>query len=203
MTAAGSQWDGRTCPWCENHPTPWLCGHGEEAPPPEPPTEGDYFAGDRDLYRGRTRLCWTRDPVKRAAILEREAEVTEHRAALHVAVFGDVQPDDYDDDGTPPALWLAYSARLLRIVANAERHRAAGTSWVSCDDPLEEPVVLMLHWLASGVGSSRRGLLKAMCDVWYPLVGAQAVETVYTLPCGWSWLRGAWCAVDDALRGRS
>ncbi len=25
----------RTCPWCADHPQPWRCGHGEEAPPPD------------------------------------------------------------------------------------------------------------------------------------------------------------------------
>lgn len=163
------------------------------------PTEADYFTGDADLYRGRTQLCLARDPLRRAALLEREAEINEHRARLHVAVFGDDLPDD---DGITPELWLAYSARLLRIVANAERCRASGV-WTPCDDPLEEPVAGELHRWARG--GYKHGLVFMLCDDWRPLTGGQAVETIYTLPLGWSWLRGALCALDDAwrLRGRT
>jgi hypothetical protein len=145
--------------------------------------ETDYFAYDDVMWRGRGRLCFSRDPLERAALLETEAEGCEHRARLEVPTFGD-DTERYDGD-ISPARWQAYSARLLRIVANAERCRATGV-WVPCDDELEDPVAEWLHRFA--VGYPRHRALRGACEVWVELVGGQAVETIATLPDGRRWL---------------
>ena len=133
-------------------------------------------------------MRWTRHPHKRAAVLDREAQREEHRAWLHTAVFG---LDPHDRDGAPAGQWLADSARLLRIVAQAERERADGP-WMTPayaerldERTLELQVavdVLLDEFVAGG---PRRRLLRAMCEAWYPLTRGQAVETIWTLPTGW------------------
>jgi len=155
------------------------------------PIVDDYFAGDSGVDRGRRMLRWTRHPHKRAAILDREAEREEHRARLHTAVFG---LDPHDRDGASAGQWLADSARLLRIVVQAERERADGP-WMTPtyaqrldDRTLELQVAVDVQLDEFVAGGPRRRLLRAMCGVWYPLTHGQAVGTIWTLPTGW-WLR--------------
>jgi len=144
------------------------------------PTEDDYFRDDDALYTGRRALRRTEDPTERAVILDREAAVDEARAVIHRTVFGD-DPEAHDA-GYHPEQWLAFSARLLRIVANGERGRAAGCLIVTEDD-LETPSVRFALWLyVSGAGWGR--IQHLLCEAWRPLVGGQAVESVATIPDG-------------------
>ena len=147
-------------------------------------TTADYFADDVKLRRVREVLRRTRDPIIRAASLNRKAEIIERQAELHTSVFG---PDpNPDEDGRDLSVSLAYSARLLRIVANAERCRTGGV-WVPCDDELEEPAADLLRMFVRR--GPRRRMLRRLWDAWYPLVGGQAVEAIARLPFPRWWIR--------------
>ncbi len=147
-------------------------------------TTADYFADDVELGRVHRDLHRTRNPITRAALLDRKAEITERRAQLHPGVFG---PDpNPHEDGQDLSVSLAYSARLLRIIANAEHCRSDG-GWTPCDDELEEPVAGLLRMFVRR-GPQRR-MLQRLCIAWCPLVGGQAVETIARLPLPrwWVW----------------
>jgi len=144
------------------------------------PTEDDYFRDDDALYTGRRALRRTEDPTERAVILDREAAVTEARAAIHRTVFGD-DPEAHDA-GYHPEQWLAFSARLLRIVANGERSRATGRPTVT-EDALETRPVREILWLYV-TGAEWERIRHLLCEAWRPLVGGQAVGSVATIPDG-------------------
>jgi len=144
----------------------------------------DYFADDDELHRIRPGLRRTRNPVIRGALLDRMAEIIERQARLHTSVFGlDPIPDE---DGRDLSVSLAYSARLLRIVANAEHCRTGGV-WVPCGDELEEPVADLLRMFVRR--GPRRRMLRRLWGAWYPLVGNEAVETIACLPVPRWWIR--------------
>ena len=144
------------------------------------PTEDDYFRDDDALYAGRRALLRTEDPTERAAILDREAAITGARAAIHRTVFGD-DPEAHDA-GYHPGQWLAFSARLLRIVASGERSRATVRPAVT-EDALETRPVREILWLYS-TGAEWERIRHLLCEVWRPLVGGQAVGSVATIPDG-------------------
>lgn len=144
------------------------------------PTEDDYFRQDDALYAGRRALRCTGDPTERAAILDREAATTEARAAIHRTVFGD-DPEAHDA-GYHPEQWLAFSARLLRIIANGERSRATDCL-TTTEDALETPSIRLALWLYSS-GAQWNRIRHLLCEAWLPLVGGQAVEAVATIPDG-------------------
>ena len=151
---------------------------------PAPSTVADYFADDDELHRIRRGLRRTRNPVVRGVLLDKMAGIIERQAGLHTSVFGlDPNPDE---GGRDLSVSLAYSARLLRIVANAENCRSDGV-WVPCDDELEEPVADLLRMFVRR-GPQRR-MRRQLWDAWYPLVGGQAVETIACLPFPRWWIR--------------
>jgi len=143
----------------------------------------DYFADDDELHRVHRGLRRTRSPITRAVLLNRKAEIIERQAGLHTSVFG---PDpNPHEGGRDQSVSLAHSARLLRIIANAEHCRSGGV-WVPCDDELEVPVADLMQ---AFVRRPRRRLLRRLCVAWCPLVGGQAVETIARLPIPRWWIR--------------
>jgi hypothetical protein len=149
------------------------------------PTECDYLAESSEFGLVRWTLRTARHPVIRAALLYRLAAIVERQAGMHADVFGP-DPIPYED-GRDPSVSLAYSARLLRIVAKAERRRCIDEGWEAFHDELEEPVAGLLRMFARR-GPQRR-LLRQLCIAWCPLVGGQAVETIACLPVPrwWVW----------------
>jgi len=146
-------------------------------------TTADYFADDSDFDRIHRGLRRSRIPAERATLLDWKAAITERRARLHTSVFG---PDpNPHEDGRDLSVSLAHSARLLRIIGNAERCRDIGV-WVPCDDALEDPVADLMQ---AFVRRPRRRLLRRLCVAWCPLVGGQAVETIACLPFPRWWIR--------------
>lgn len=85
-----------------------------------PATEADYFAHDDAAWSAAARLRHARAPAERARLLTILGDEEWHRAELHTAVFG---PDPHED-GCPQEEWLADSARLLWILAEAEHCRS-------------------------------------------------------------------------------
>lgn len=164
----------------DDHSRPNLEQRAPERGAMSMPTEDDYFRDDDALYADRRALRCTEDPAERAAILDQEAVATEARAAIHRTVFGD-DPEAHDA-GYHPEQWLAFSARLLRIIANGERGRATGCLAVTGDALDTEPVRLAL-WLYSS-GAEWERIRHLLCEAWRPLVGGQAVESVATIPDG-------------------
>lgn len=140
-------------------------------------------AGDElsAIWRGLRR---TRNPAKRTDMLIRASVIVRQQAEMHDVLFG---PDPVlDEGGQDRSTSLAYSARLLRIIASAECRRIVGF-WRSSGDELEAPAADLLRVFV------RRGpriwLLRQLCERWCPLVGAQAVEPIATLPVPrwWVW----------------
>ena len=151
---------------------------------PAPSAMADYFADDGDFDRIHCGLRRSRIPAERATLLDWKATIIERQAGLHTSVFG---PDPIPhENGRDMSVSLAYSARLLRIVANAEHCRSGGV-WVPCDDELEEPVAGQLRMFVRR--GPRRRMRWQLWDAWYPLVGGQAVETIARLPFPRWWIR--------------
>jgi hypothetical protein len=145
------------------------------------PAQDDYFAYDGEFCQMYLQLWRSADPTERAALLTRDAEITEHKARLHTAAFG---PDPIPGDGVDLSESLTLTARLLRIIAHAERCRAADVAYAILhnEDDLEWCVLAELRAFARG--GRRRPLLRKMWRAWTPLVGGQAVEAIARMPVG-------------------
>lgn len=151
------------------------------------PTEDDYFRFD-DVCGGLMQaLARTSKPGLRALYIGQLGIFEWRRSRMHTAVFGE---DPHDKDGSPAAVWLADSARLLWILADTE----SGRRWI---DPLRRvderekelraaAAVPLACW---GLGARRRRpLLKQMVDIWVPITPGQAVESIACIPAP-RWMR--------------
>lgn len=144
-----------------------------------------YFRDDDQLYAAAHHLRRTRNPELRSGLLRVLAEGDRHRAGLHTAAFG----EDLDDDGAPQAEWLADSARLLAILAEAEHCRGLGPEqsqwyidWCSDDPRTVQLQIAVDHLLDRWVAGDRRPpLLRRMISAWSGQTFGDAVESVACL----------------------
>jgi hypothetical protein len=153
----------------------------------EHPTEADYFRLDSQAHRAMRLLRRTGDAGRRSGALVDLAEVEWHHSTLHTAVFG---VDPYPSDGCPQAEWLADSARMLWIVAEAEfsrhqRGRWPCEGWVEVQDTRSQELIRQVEgWLGYWVehGGSRRRLLGTLVGLWTSATRGQAVEVIACIP---------------------
>lgn len=153
------------------------------------PTEADYFRYEEQAHRAMVGLKNSLSSARRAAFLADLAEHEWHQSTLHTAVFG---YDIYsEEDPTTQAEWLADSARMLWIVAQAELCRSRGregvwppAEWLAAQDERTKQLVahasVPLELLASGYPPRRP--LRRLPVLWAQITRGQAVESLACIP---------------------
>lgn len=151
----------------------------EQTPAPTPGSfEDAYFAADEAGWVLAERLRLDADAAARAVALEALACVEQTKAVLHTAAFG---PDRLDQEGgRDMAVSLAWSARVLRVLAEVQRARAERRARHSVDQEVEQPAADVLDALTDpGLSHDEQArLLSGLYDRLEPLIGVQAAETI-------------------------
>ena len=153
---------------------------------PARPTEDDYFRYDDASNAAMQALARTSRPLTRSRYLTALGDHDWHRASLHTALFG----EDPDEDGVPQAEWLADSARLLWIVAEAEYYRGRRGPHDYTGGHFDERArelraaakPTLFAWMRIGPPTTRRPLLRELVQTWLPLTRGQAVESIACIP---------------------
>lgn len=165
----------------------------------------EYFAVEKPASKLQRRLSRTWLPAERADACQQLADIERRLADMHPIAFG---PDPIPDEGGRDlAEAHLSSARLLRLVAEAELARASARPrrWTGPAE-LETAGAPALNRIADPGDSDRRGALDELYDAVVDEVGGQAAETIACLgvPRPWRrlWERSMLCPRCVAFLGR-
>lgn len=151
----------------------------------------EYFAAEQPARGLRQQLKREHDPRQRARILTEAAEIEDRLAALHPQAFGpDPNPHEGGQDLSES---LAYSARLLRLMASVENGIAdGGRRRPTGDTLLERAAGSVCDQMAQGIAAAiQSGAPDAanrdvqhgrLYQVVVEIVGGTAAETIACLP---------------------
>lgn len=151
----------------------------------------EYFETEKPIRKLWRQLGREQDPRRRARIITEGAAIEDKMAVLHRKAFG---PDPQsDEDGRDVADSLAYSARVLRLMASVENGVADGGRRRPTDDALLESVAgsvcdQMTRAIAAAIeagnpdAANRDVQHGRLCQAVVDTVGGQAAEGVACLP---------------------